>query len=331
MNLILNNHIIDHNLQDILIRLRSESNNKYLHIIRKSGDNIAISCPFHKDGQESHASCFVYLRSDNDSVPFGYFKCFTCHEQGQLYKLVEKCLGCSEEHAKQWLIDNFSSTFNLESLNLTDIELNKRDENIYLDERVLDNYKYIHPYLLKRNVTPEIIKKFSVGWNEETDSITFPVWDIHNKLVGITERSVNTKNFYIPEGLDLPIYLLNYIIRENINEVYVVESQIDALTLWTFGYPAIALFGTGGRKSYDILKKSGIRIYHLCFDGDLAGRHGALRFIKNMPENVMIDVFYLPDGKDVNDLSKEEFDHLQHLDKYAFTEILKEYDNYKKR
>ena len=149
--------------------------------------------------------------------------------------------------------------------------------------------------------------------------------------MGITERSVNTKNFYIPEGLDLPIYLLNYIIRENINEVYVVESQIDALTLWTFGYPAIALFGTGGRKSYDILKRSGIRIYHLCFDGDLAGRHGALRFIRNMSENVMIDVIYLPDGKDVNDLSKEEFDHLQHFDKYAFMEILKEYDNYKKR
>ena len=120
-------------------------------------------------------------------------------------------------------------------------------------------------------------------------------------------------------------------IRENINEVYVAESQIDALTLWGYGYPAIALFGTGGRKSYDILKKSGIRIYHLCLDGDLAGRHGTLRFIKNMPDDVMIDIVYLPDGEDVNDLSKEEFDCLQHFDKYTFMEMLKEYDNYKKR
>lgn len=318
MNLIINKHIIDSDLYTILLKLKSESNNRYLHTIRISGENIAITCPFHKEGKEKHPSCFIYAKTDNQNVPFGFFKCFTCHEQGQLYILVAKCLNCTVDQAKQWLIDNFSQTFSIENLGLTDIELNKNSINNYLDESILDQYKYIHPYLLKRGIKEDIIKKFSVGWNKDNNSITFPMWDEHDNLVGITERSVIGKNFYIPEGIDLPVYLLHYIKKENISEVWVVESQIDALYLWGFGYPAIALIGTGGKKAYNILRKSGIRIYHLCLDGDLAGRHGILRFIKNMPEDIIIDIIQLPQGKDVNDLTKEEFDKLSHFDKYNF-------------
>ena len=318
MNLVLNKRIIDADLYDILLKLREDSGGQYLGIIKKSNDNYAISCPFHKNGNEQHPSCFVYLRNDNDNVPFGYFKCFTCHEQGQLYKLVSKCLHCSFEDAKTWLVDNFSHTFSIESLQLTDINLNNKPIVEYLDESILDNYRYIHPYLLKRGIKEDIIKKFSVGWNEETNSITFPMWDEHNNLIGISERSVERKNFFNPSGIDMPVYLLNFIKNENITDVYVVESQIDALYLWGFGYPTVALIGTGGKKAYEKLKKSGIRSFHLCLDGDMAGRHGILRFIKNMPDNILIDIIQLPNGKDVNDLTKEEFDSLKHFDKYTF-------------
>ena len=318
MNLIINKHIIDSDLYTILLKLKSESNNRYLNTIRISGENIAITCPFHKEGREKHPSCFVYAKTNNQDVPFGFFKCFTCHEQGQLYTLVAKCLECTVDQAKQWLIDNFSQTFSIENLGLTDIIIDKKTNNEYLDENILNEYKYIHPYLLKRGIKENIIKKFSVGWNKDNNSITFPMWDEHNNLVGITERSITSKNFYIPEGIDLPVYLLHYIKKENISEVWVVESQIDALYLWGFGYPAIALIGTGGKKAYNILRKSGIRIYHLCLDGDLAGRHGILRFIKNMPDDIIIDIIQLPQGKDVNDLTKEEFDKLPHFDKYNF-------------
>ena len=92
--------------------------------------------------------------------------------------------------------------------------------------------------------------------------------------------------------------------------VYVVESQINCLTLWQWGYPAIALFGTGSKKQYDILNRSGIRNYILCFDGDDAGRKATQRFIDNLKSDVFISVKQIPDGKDVNDLTKEEFDKL---------------------
>ena len=56
------------------------------------------------------------------------------------------------------------------------------------------------------------------------------------------------------------------------------------------------------------MKKSGIRNYILCLDGDEAGHKGTERFKANMNNDVFISVKHIPDGKDVNDLTKEEFD-----------------------
>ena len=50
------------------------------------------------------------------------------------------------------------------------------------------------------------------------------------------------------------------------------------------------------------------------FDGDSAGRKGADRFKKNVKGKLLTDI-HLPEGKDVNDLSKEEF--LDLLKKYG--------------
>lgn len=315
MNLVINNHIIDSNVQDILEAIREKTNYRCIKDIIKRGDNIAITCPFHKDGQENHPSCYVYNSNDNDEVPFGFFRCFTCGSQGQLYELVAYCFNCGVEEAKQWLVDNFSKTITESIISLPEIVLNKEEKKTYLDESILDQYAYFHPYMFKRKLTKDIIIKFKIGWNSEKDTITFPIWDENNNLLGITERNVKNKYFHIPKDIGKPIYLLNYIKREHITEVYVVESQIDALYLWSLGYPAIALLGTGSKQQYEILKRSGVRVYHLALDGDLAGSHGVFRFIQNMPDDILIDILLLPNGKDINDLSEEEILNLKRVDR----------------
>ena len=161
----------------------------------------------------------------------------------------------------------------------------------------------------------KVINKFKIGFNKNTNSITFPVWNMRNELVGVCERRVDTKYYYIPENMNKPIYLLNYIVNENVKEVVVCESQINALTCWTWGIPAVALIGTGSKDQYRLLERAGILNYHLALDGDLAGHHGTLRFIKSMPDNVLIDIIKIPEGKDVNDLTKEEFLALPRIDK----------------
>ena len=126
----------------------------------------------------------------------------------------------------------------------------------------------------------------------------------------ITARSVNTKMFWIPSGVDKPVYLLYHLLENNIKTAFVCESQINCLYLWSLGYPAVCLFGTGSSKQFDILKQSGIRNFYLVYDGDDAGQKGVYRFIKNMPKESFITVVNLPSGKDINDLTPEEVHNL---------------------
>lgn len=317
MDLIINNHIIDGDVIEILSEIRRITDGRYVKDIIKRGDNVGVTCPFHKDGQENHPSCYVYLRKDNPDVPYGFYKCFTCGSQGNLDYLVAHCLNCSIEDAREWLINNYSTALSEQvGINLPEIEIGHKPEKIeYIDESFLDQFAYFHPYMFQRKLSKDIILKFKIGWNPITDAITFPIWDEYGRLVGISERKVKYKQFNLPKNLSKQIYLLDTIKEENITEVYVVESQIDALYLWSLGYPAIALFGTGSKEQYKMLQKSGIRFYHLALDGDMAGRHGIMRFIKAMPENIFIDICLIPDGKDINDLSKEEIENLSRVDR----------------
>ena len=79
----------------------------------------------------------------------------------------------------------------------------------------------------------------------------------------------------------------------------------------SWGYPAVALLGTGSAKQFEILNKTGIREYNLAFDGDSAGDKGIEKFKKAIRKDVFVNVIRIPRGKDVNDLTKKEFEELE--------------------
>lgn len=306
--LILDNKLIDAPLVDILKQLRMESI-YYLHDIDdKPKDFIRVTCPFHKNGQESKPACSVYARTDNNDITFGTFNCLACKQKGPLTKFVSQCLHVSEDESKEWLKLRFGKTLSENFIQLKFDEPVETQKQKFLDESILKQFEFYHPYMWKRKLTKEVVDKFHVGYNKNRDTITFPVWDKNHRLVMITERNVKTKNFYIPTDIKKPVYLLDAILKENHDTVYVVESQINALTLWSRGYPAVALFGTGDDYQYAILKKCNIHKYILCFDGDLAGRVGAQKFIHNIGSSNIYKNVQMPDKKDVNDLSAEEFE-----------------------
>ena len=162
----------------------------------------------------------------------------------------------------------------------------------------------------QRKLSKSIVDLFEVGYDKDTDSIVFPVRDENGKLLFITKRSVKTKNFFIPEAVKKPVYLLYYCKENNIERVAVCESQINTLYCWSLGIPAIGLFGTGDDYQYEILNRSGIRIYDTFFDGDEAGDKGFYRFKKSISPDCIINRHILPRGKDVNDLSLDELKRL---------------------
>lgn len=312
MDLIVRNRVIDAPIELILNTLKRQLHNgKLKDITPIIKDNISVTCPIHKDGYERNPSCNIYTSRDNDKVEYGQVHCFTCGYTASLPEFICSCFNETDPtFGEEWLLEYFGDNFETDGRYLPEIVINKNITKDFLDESILKKYAYYHPYMWKRGLSKQVVDFFQIGFDNDKQMIVFPVWDEFGRLVMLTRRSVKDKTFLIDKDKDKPVYLLNTINEYSYKEVYVCESQINALTLWSWGYPAIALFGTGSQYQYDILNRCGIRHYILCFDGDEAGDKGTYRFKHNIRKDVFVSEKQLPNGKDVNDLTKEQFDSL---------------------
>ena len=310
MKLRIDNQVIDAPIHQILTTLKSEIRGQRLRTIGvEVNDNIPIPCPVHKSGQERRPSCYVYCRTDNDNIEYGKCHCFTCGWTSSLPGLVSVCFGSNDiEVGERWLISKFGKRVDECELLLPELELPSRKKSSYIDESILDKYNYYHEYMWKRNLSKSVVDKFRIGYDNFHQAITFPVWDEHDRLVMVTSRSVISKQFYIEKNVDKPVYLLNFVKKEPPPFVVVVEGQIDALVSWSYGIPAVALFGSGTtNKQMNAINRSGIRHFVLMYDNDEAGRKGAERFKSLVSDDILVTDIIMPIGIDVGDCSKEQF------------------------
>lgn len=305
--------------------IREIRENGYLYFskgYKDSGEYLMVQCPYHKNGQEKHPSA-QFRKTD------GLFYCHGCKESHSLYSVIEHCLDTS---GKGWLLDQFEGEFADErqvSFDWTNPKQNTKP--MYVDKSVLAQYRFAHPYMLEtRHISLDTIRKFDIGYDENYiittenngktskhevgECITFPVKDEKGNILFIARRAINQKFFHYPLSVEKPVYGLYEIYREmkkgvEIDEVYICESMINCLTLWTWGKYAVALNGTGSSYQMDILKKSRIRHFILALDPDDAGRRGTDKIVKSLT-NKIIEIVKMPTGKDVNDCTKEEFMNL---------------------
>lgn len=304
------NKIIDAPMEKILNDARLEASNGKLRVIQDKGRNISITCPVHKNGMESRPSCNVLNVNDDPDLPEGTTFCYTCGYKASLPQLIADIFEKDITFGEDWLLNHYCNTFIEKEIILPEFEATSEPEPELLDESILLSYDYYHPYMWKRKLSKEVVDRFRVGYDKERDAITFPVYDEKHRLVMVTARSVQTKKFYIPEKVKKPVYLLYDILHRGVTKVFVCESQINTLYLRSLGYDSIGLFGTGSMSQLNTLKKSGVREYVLCFDGDDAGRKGAYKFKKALGDSVFITDLKIPWGKDVNDLTKEQFERI---------------------
>ena len=106
-NLVIDNHVIQKDIKPILNKLKLEITDGKLRSIRYFGDNVRVTCPFHKDGLENRPSCDIYV-GDDESLSWGTYHCFTCGSKGSLIEFVAECLNKSINQSKKWLKDNFT-------------------------------------------------------------------------------------------------------------------------------------------------------------------------------------------------------------------------------
>ena len=322
-------------LHDIIIKLQTElhmNGSRYLAKIKDGPTHIQITCPYHSDGMERKPSAGI-RKTD------GLLHCFACGEVHSLTEVISHCFEKDDGgiYGMQWLLKNFSVTAKEYNRNVKfDISRNKKTSdnngvdirpNNYISNEELDKYRYTHPYMYKRGLTDEVIEMFDIGYDRDMQAITFPVRDIHGNCLFIARRSVNTKFFNYPEGVEKPLYGLYELNkkyppfltdvygqkpRSHPMEVIVTESMLDALSFWTVGKDAVALNGLGNDLQFKQLRGLPCRTIILATDMDERGLRARERIRINMQNTKIIGEYFFPKGcKDANDCTKEQLKNLQ--------------------
>lgn len=334
--MIINDVVFNVELEDILAELLAQLRANNINLIHKYRDgptHIQICCPYHNNGQERRPSAGL-RKSD------GIFHCFACNETHSLPEVISHCFGHDEDvigtFGWQWLLKNFA-TVQIEERKDVNLDFSRYSANSvlgisnrsssgssdrgsdFVTEEELDKYRYFHPYMYKRGLTDEIIELFDIGYDKDTDCITFPVRDACGNTLFIARRSVKSKFFNYPEGVEKPLYGLYELLkfqynREGIQEVIVCESMLDALSFWTVGKYAVALNGLGNDLQFKQLKELPCRKIILATDMDERGLSARKRLRQNIGDRKLITEYIFPSGKkDANECTKEELIGLEEV------------------
>lgn len=172
----INDNYYDLDVIDVIIELKNQLaiNGIFLfNSIKELPDDVMISCPFHKNGQERKPSCGI--RKED-----GWVHCFACGESSSLTQMISRCLGYDDlgQQGLGWLKTNFLGDISV-NRNL-DLDLSRNKSIIksqFVSEDELNKYRYYHEYMFKRKMNEEVIEKFDIGYDVNTNCITFPVRD----------------------------------------------------------------------------------------------------------------------------------------------------------
>ena len=281
----------------------------FFRIWNESGDDILTQCPFHKMGNEQHPSFGICHNKANPN--YGKYHCFACDAKGTIISLVNYL---SDKEANDRYGLEFIRT-------VSDIEFVDRAGNISLAPREvikppevteveLMSYRTTSvPYLTeKRHIKPIIQRVFDTGFDPVTNSVTFPVKRPDGSVAFVVRRNIDKKWYNYPLGVDKPVYgvyeFSKIVPRTSLfaRKVVLVESIINAQTLWGYGIPSWALLGTGSGVQLDFLNTTDIREFMICLDGDKAGMKGAAKLQNGL--KARSSVIPMIPGKDVNDLDE---------------------------
>ena len=323
---------------DIINVIDTLESHKLIRTNRVAGDWYSIFCPFHNNGQEKRPSCGVSIHGTSMggvNYKAGTFNCFVCGSKSLENGISEilKSHGV-QKTAKDWLKENIpdyedNSDFDyliprdvMDAIEnkyaLNQIQEKEKKIQTYVSEEELASYRYVVPYMYQRKMTDEVIELFDVGFDKNwippgrkkpVPCITIPVRDRDGRTLFLCRRSIEGKIYNYPQGVMKPVFGID-VLPKGLKTVIVCESAINAITATVYGYHAVALLGTGNKYQIQQLKELGITNFVICMDGDEAGRKATEKLKKYLKSVAMVWAIHMPDGTDLNDCTKDEFDRL---------------------
>lgn len=313
----------------------------YIRLNRITGDYYSIYCPIHNNGQERKPSCGVLLHDvykNGQLYPAGWVHCFSCGYAKTMPDFITDLLqqrnmtgtgiAWLQEYVPGFdgnnleiepLIPNAMVTSLYNSFAVGYVNSFTQQKQSFVPEGELAGYRFTVPYMYQRGLTDAIIEKYDIGFDanhvpegrkKALPCITFPVRDENGNTLFLCRRSIEGKYFNYPRGVTKPLYGI-FELPKNCERVVICESCLDALQVVKYGMPAVALLGTGNPYQVEQLKRLGVREFILGLDADDAGRKGTARMKKALRDVAIVWEFQgIPEGKDLNDLSFDEFQQL---------------------
>lgn len=168
-------------------------------------------------------------------------------------------------------------------------------------------------YLQDRGISTKVSGALRVSYDPARKAIVIPWYDAAGTLVAMKYRSVRDKRFwYSPGGRPISelIYGIDRVHKRRFKTVFVTEAEIDAMSIMTAGFPAIATGGAAiGRAKIDVLRGSPVERYVLVPDADGAGDRWAAELERELKGYAEIRVLRLGEAlgegvrgvKDAND------------------------------
>ena len=286
-----------------------------LREINNTGSDLMCTCPFHKGGKENKPSCGVLLREkvvSDRKYEAGTVHCYTCGYTADLPQFVADFLGLrSPVQGFKWLV----ARYNYSSSGREPLELNlyrgQAQEASYMDEVEVERYyqellksKAACDYLHKRGLSGWLIDAFKLGFDPDGRVVLFPVRDMSGRVAFYNAKDID-KNSQIFGLYELCSGRFSQGLATPESEIWITESEIDALSLIDRGRYAVAIMGSHiSEAQCRELESTPFRRYVLALDNDDAGRKGAAQIKRLLiPKGFRFtNLRWDTDLKDINDL-----------------------------
>lgn len=206
--------------------------------------NLLCLCPYHRNTDSPSFS----VAKDT-----GLYLCFSpvCDERGNLVKLVSS-LTKADPFVVKRVIKNRQTAGPPIEKQVLDLLANSDDMPLFSQDtmnRLIDDLwgSKGEIYMVeKRNISPQTLAHFQVGYSIRNDLVTIPLHDWNGKLVGIIGRSTEGKRFKNSDKLPTSKTLFNiHRAKKMPGPLVIVEASISAMKIHQAGHPKVVATNGG--------------------------------------------------------------------------------------
>lgn len=273
--------------------------------VRVKPDEMVACSPFRNEKSPS----FSINLETGLWIDFGSHDDF--YKKGNLITLLSFLRNETPNEVESYLLSKYGIDLSdVDSLSIDiDFSIDTKEEPI-IDIDTYKQYAFKHPYLNRRGISDKVQRAFKIGFDKKSNAIALAWFDVDGNIINIKFRSVKSKIFYYyPNGQPIRnhIYGMHFVFKMKSETVYLVESEIDALYMWSNGFPAIALGGSNiSEAQKKLILRSPIKTLVMATDNDAVGQEIRDKVSRAFMGTKEIREINLPVGvKDVNDLSPE--------------------------